>query len=116
MLSFYKKGDTLNYKYINEIDSTKIINIKKIENSDFLFFGFEKFTNSNRKSFQNQKLNNLEFEYYDLENPVIDGTGPILFNSEYGLLAINNVFGPTIIFLEKKDNNLTELIIDKLYE
>jgi len=51
-----------------------------------------------------------------LENPVTDGTGPILFNSKYGILAINNVFGPTIIFLDKKDNILTEQIIGKLNE
>ena len=51
-----------------------------------------------------------------MENPVTDGTGPILFNEKYGLLAINNVFGPTIIFLEKIDKKLTEQIIDKLRE
>ncbi len=115
MLTFYKKGDTLNYRYVSEMDSSKTITIEKIENSNFLFFD-DKYIASNKKSFRNNKLNDLEFEYYDLENPVIDGTGPILFNSEYGLLAINNVFGPTIIFLDKKDNNLAELIIEKLNE
>ena len=30
-----------------------------------------------------------------MENPETAGTGPILFNEKYGLLAINNVFGDT---------------------
>ena len=49
-----------------------------------------------------------------MENYVDDGTGPILFNPKYGLLAINNVYGPTIVFLNKKNNILIEQIINKL--
>ncbi|MCL8009565.1 hypothetical protein [Gelidibacter japonicus] len=116
VLSFHRKGDTLIYNYVGKIDSTKTINIQKVENSNILFFGFGKFIESNRKSFRNQKLKDLEFKYYHLENPGTHGTGPILFNSEYGLLAINNVYGPTIVFLEVKDNNLTEMIINNLNE
>ncbi|WP_408040220.1 hypothetical protein [Tenacibaculum amylolyticum] len=69
-----------------------------------------------KESFKNEKLNGLEFEFYELANPVSDGTGPILFNSDYGLLAINNVYGPTLIFLDKKHNKLTEQILTKLNE
>ncbi|MEP0213903.1 MAG: hypothetical protein ABJD66_11845 [Cellulophaga sp.] len=115
-LTFNKTDKSLNYKYVNQIDTSKTISIRKSTDSDSLLFGFEKFIKTNKKPFRNKKLNDLEFDYYDLENPVTDGTGPILFNSKYGLLAINNVFGPTIIFLDKKDNTLTEKIIDKLNE
>jgi hypothetical protein len=115
-LSFHRKGDTLIYNYVSKIDSTKTINIQKAANSNILFFGFREFIESDKKTFRNQKLKDLEFKYYDLENPGTHGTGPILFNSEYGLLAINNVYGPTIIFLEAKDNNLTEIIINNLNE
>tara|TARA_R110000868_G_scaffold3285_5_gene21483 strand:+ start:5376 stop:5855 length:480 start_codon:yes stop_codon:yes gene_type:complete len=114
ILSFLKKGDTLQYEYISEIDSAKTVLIKTIKNSNSLSFGGTKFINSDRELFSNQKLNNFEFDYYNLEYPVTDGTGPILFNEQYGLLAINNVFGPTIIFLEKMDDDLTELIISEL--
>ncbi|WP_299399147.1 hypothetical protein [uncultured Gelidibacter sp.] len=114
ILSFHKRGDTLNYKYVSIIDSTKHISIQKIAHSNTLFFGFDKFIRSDRPSFRNPKLNDLEFDYYDLETPIMDGTGPILYNLEYGLLAINNVYGPTIIFLEEKDNNLTEQIVKQL--
>lgn len=113
-LSFHKRGDTLYYKYVSKIDSTKRITIQKTAHSNSLFFGFNKFIRSNKPSFRNPKLNDLEFDYYDLEDPVMDGTGPILFNLEYGLLAINNVFGPTIVFLEEKDTNLTAQIVKQL--
>lgn len=115
-LTFNKTDKSFNYKYVNEIDTTKTILIKKITGSDSLLFGFEKFIKTNTEPYRNEKLNDLEFNYYDLVNPVTDGTGPILFNPKYGLLAINNVYGPTIIFLDEKNDTLTEQIIDKLNE
>ena len=115
-LTFNKTDNSLNYKYVNQIDSLKTISIRKIIQSDSLLFGFEKFLKTDKESYRNEKLNDLEFEFYELENPVTDGTGPILFNSDYGLLAINNVFGPTIIFLDEKDNELTEHILTALNE
>tara|TARA_R110002012_G_scaffold179482_1_gene345113 strand:- start:508 stop:963 length:456 start_codon:yes stop_codon:yes gene_type:complete len=115
-LTFNKTDKSLDYKYVNQIDTSKTISIRKSIDSDSLLFGFEKFKKTNKEPFKNNKFNGLEFDYYDLVNPVADGTGPILFNSKYGILAINNVFGPTIIFLDKKDNILTEQIINKMNE
>ena len=115
-LSFIKNGELLSYKYVNQIDSTKTIFIKKTTNSNSIFWGTEKFVMDKRKTFNDEKLNDLEFEFYNMEKTVNDGTGPILFNSEYGLLAINNVYGPTLIFLKKKDSVLIKQIINKLRE
>lgn len=58
----------------------------------------------------------MEFDYYETLDYADDATGPILFSEKYGLLAINNVYGPTIIFLDKRNDYLTEYIIDKLNE
>ena len=115
-LTFNKTDKSLNYKYVSQIDTTKIILIKKLTDSNSLLFGHEKFIKTDKKPFRNNNLHDLEFDFYNLENPVTDGTGPILFNSKYGLLAINNCFGPTIIFLEEKNHNLTERIFAKLNE
>jgi len=115
-LTFNKTEKSLNYKYINQIDTTKTISIRKIINSDSLRFGYQKFLKTDRKSFRNEKLNDLEFEFYEMVKPVTDGTGPILFNSHYGLLAIKNGLGPTIIFLDNKDITLAQQIIDNLNE
>ncbi|RZS93933.1 hypothetical protein [Aquimarina brevivitae] len=113
-LTFTKTDRSQKYTYVNLIDTTKTFSIKKIMDSNTIFFGFEKFIKTNTKSFKDNKLNSIEFDYYHLEDPVTDGTGPILFNSSYGLLAIKNIFGPTVILLDSKDHNLAERIIDKL--
>ena len=115
-LTFKKKGNKLNFKYVNKIDTTKTIAINKIIDTDTLLFGFDKFVKTSKKPFTNDELQELEFDYYDTLDYADDATGPILFNEKYGLLGINNVYGPTIIFLDKKNDYLTEYIIDKLNE
>ena len=107
-LTFKKTENTLNFKYVNQIDTTKTIAINKIIDADTLLFGFDKFVKTDKKPFKVDEFLNLEFEYYDVLDYVDDATGPILFNENYGLLAINNVYGPTIIFLNKKDSIMTE--------
>lgn len=81
-LTFNKTDNSLNYKYVNQIDISKTILIRKIIQSDSLLFGFEKFLKTDNESYRNKKLNDLGFEFYELENPITDGTGPILFNSD----------------------------------
>ena len=115
-LTFKKTQNTLNFKYVNQIDTTKTIVINKIIDADTLLFGFDKFVKTSKKSFTNDELQGLEFDYYETLDYADDATGPILFSEKYGLLAINNVYGPTIIFLDKKNDYLTEYIIDKLNE
>ncbi|MBT9188804.1 hypothetical protein [Zobellia russellii] len=94
----------------------KTLIIEKIIDTDTLLFGFEKFIRTGQIPFVEDELQSLEFEFYHKENYADDGTGPILFNPKYGLLAINNVFGPTIIFLDKRNDSLTKEIINKLNE
>jgi len=113
-LSFKKKEDLLTYNYVSQIDTTKNINITIRKDLDSLFFNFDKFLIFDKEPFHNEKLNDFEFNYSIQEDSMTDGTGPILFNVEYGLLAINNVFGPTLIFLEKKDDDLIKLILSEL--
>ncbi|CAL2078583.1 hypothetical protein [Tenacibaculum sp. 190524A05c] len=115
-LTFNKTENTLNFKYVNQIDTTKTIAINKIIDADTLLFGFDKFVKISKKTFINDELQGLEFDYYEKLDYVDDATGPILFNEKYGLLAINNVYGPTIIFLDKKNDCLTEYIINNLNE
>lgn len=43
--------------------------------SDSLLFGSKKFLKTDKKPFRNEKIQNLKFEFYELENPVTDGTG-----------------------------------------
>lgn len=115
-LTFSKKENSLSFKYVNQIDTTKTIEISKIIDADTLLFGFDKFLKTNQTPFTNDELLGLEFEFYETIDYADDATGPILFNQKYGLLAINNVYGPTIIFLDERNDSLTERIIKKLNE
>lgn len=115
-LTFSKTENSLNFKYVSQIDTTKTIVISKIIDSDTLLFGFDKFLKTDKKPLTNDELQGLEFEFYDTVDYADDATGPILFNPKYGLLAINNVYGPTIVFLNEKDSELTEQIFTALNE
>jgi len=101
------------YKYVSQIDSTKIVNIKFGEDSQ-LYFGPDELILSDRTGLKAENLSDDLFNYYDLKVTVTDGTGPILFNEDYGLLAINNVFGPTIIFLNDKTLEMKNQILDSI--
>ena len=90
-LTFKKTQNTLNFKYVNQIDTTKTIAINKIIDADTLLFGFDKFAKTSKKPFTNDELQGLEFDYYETLDYADDATGPILFSEKYGLLAINNV-------------------------
>jgi hypothetical protein len=104
------------YKYVSQIDSTKIIEIKFDKRSKVLFFGPNEFILSDRMGFKEEKLSQDLFDYYYLKDPITDGSGPILYNDDYGLLAINNVFGPTIILLNEDTIDFKNQILISLYK
>lgn len=112
-----RKEDLLIYKYVSGQDSSKTISIKFDKTSDKLFFGTDEYEKVSGRKITEQGLSNDNFDFFELKNPYADGTGPILFNQEYGLLAISNVFGPTIILLKnKEDKEIRERILSKLHE
>lgn len=108
------KRENLVYKYVSQIDSTKIININFDKNSQELFFGSKRFIRSKRFNYSEKKLVSDLFYYYYSSEPSVDETGPLLFNEEYGLLAIYNVYGPTIIFLNDETLDLKKIVLDSL--
>ena len=103
----------LTYKYVSQTDSTKTVTIKVGKDSQ-LYFGPDEFILSDRPGLKAESLSDDLFNYYELKDPVTDGTGPILFNRDYGLLGINNVFGPTIIFLNDKNLEIKDRILDSI--
>jgi hypothetical protein len=112
-----EKENNLIYNYVSKSDSTKNISVEFNKNTNQLHFGSNEYIILNQNSFSEQSLSQNEFDYYYSRESYADATGPILFNSEYGLLAINNVFGPTIIFLNKNSSdNLQRKILTDLTE
>lgn len=99
-----EKEKFLVYKYISQKDSSKTITVKFDKTSERMFFGPDEYQKVVGRKINEQSLSKYDFEFFELVDPSIDGTGPILFNPDYGLLAINNVFGPTIILLKSKED------------
>ena len=112
-----KKENVSIYKYRSQQDSSKTIVLKFDKTSERLFFGMDEYQKMSGRKINELELSSDNFDFFELENPYTDGTGPILFNQEYGLLAINNVFGPTIIFLTNKvDKEIRKRILIELHE
>ena len=110
---FTANVDNRHYNYVSKTDTAKTVNVRMGEDSQF-YFGPDKFILSDRTGLKAENLSDNPFNYYDLEDPIVDGTGPILFNEDYGLLAIYNVFGPTIIFLNDDTLELRNQILDSI--
>lgn len=112
-----KKGNSLIYKYVSQQDSSKTIVVKFNKASDKLFFGMDEYQKVSDLKIIEQDLSSDNFDFFDLKNSYPDATGPILFNEKYGLLAIYNVYGPTIILLKnKKNKEIENRILKKLNE
>ncbi|OUS02322.1 hypothetical protein A9Q86_04080 [Flavobacteriales bacterium 33_180_T64] len=101
------------WKYDYEYDADSEKNMKFIYDlkSDILNFGFSEFKPINGTEFKVEELSELPFKKYELTDPIVDGTGPILFNQKYGVLAIGNVMAPDFVYLpRKKDKIMAESI------
>ncbi|MRT18105.1 hypothetical protein F3C99_14255 [Vitellibacter sp. q18] len=99
-----KKENSLIYKYVSQQDSSKTIVVKFDKTSGKLFFAMDEYQKVSERNINEHNLSSENFYYFDLENSYPDATGPILFNEKYGLLAIYNVYGPTIILLKNKED------------
>lgn len=112
-----KKENSLIYKYVSQQDSSKTIVVKFDKISKKLYFGMDEYQKGSNRKINEQYLSSDNFDFFDLDNSYPDATGPILFNEEYGLLAIYNVYGPTIILLKnKKDSEIVSRILKMLNE
>jgi len=105
------------YDYENDADPEKNMQFIYDLKSDILKFGFSKFKSVNGTVFIVEELSELSFKKYELTEPIVDGTGPILFNSNYGVLAIGNIMAPDFVYLPKKMNKkMAERIRKKINE
>jgi len=112
-----KKENSLIYKYVSQQDSSKTIDIKFDKTSGKLFFGMDEYQKVSERKINEHNLSSDNFDFFNLENSYPDATGPILFNEKYGLLAIYNVNGPTIILLKNiEDKEIANRILRKLNE
>ena len=117
IMTLERETELWKYHYDDIEDSERNIDLTyelKSENLTFSFMNFEPINNS---EFEILELSELPFKKYELIEPITDGTGPILFNKEYGILALGNVMGPNLVCLPKKmDKEMVKRVSEKLFE
>jgi hypothetical protein len=110
-------NDTLTkYSYRNIKNEEKNMEFSYHKVSKQLTFVFDKFILSDNLEYQNREIHDSNFENYILKEPYDDGTGPILFNLEYGVLGIGNSYGPEFVYLPNSNLELTKEVINELYK
>ncbi|GGZ95144.1 hypothetical protein [Algibacter mikhailovii] len=109
-------SDTLTkYEYQNLTDQNKNMKFFYIPKTKTLRFAFWDYSPIKGKDFKITSLSKTEFMNFEMNDPETDGTGPILFNHEYGVLGIGNVMAPNFVYLkDKADINILDDIIKKL--
>jgi hypothetical protein len=110
--------DTLTkYRYQNLTDESKNMDVFYIPKTKTLKFAMWKYIPIKGENFKALSLSKTEFVNYEMKEPETDGTEPILFNPEYGILGIGNVMAPNFVYLKNQsDLKILDNIIDKLTE
>ena len=106
----------INYDYRSVTDSTRNLKVSYLTKSQKLQFDLTDYKKYETKTFQSNTNSEIWFDKYEMEEPIIDGMSPVMFNLEYGILAIANPLGPSAFFMDKPNDSLqVRKIIEKLY-
>ena len=103
----------ITYNYISETDLSRSLKVDYNLNTEILTFdlgteyGIDKF-----KVLSDSEGNS--FDSYKMMDAMIDGVEPILFNKDYGILALTSVLNPSVFFVSKKDDVLLVKQIEEI--
>ena len=103
----------ITYNYISETDLSRSLKVDYNLNTEILTFdlgteyGIDTF-----KVLSDSKGNS--FDSYKMMDAIIDGVEPILFNKDYGILALTGVLNPSVFFVSKKDDVLLVKQIEEI--
>ncbi|AXT63370.1 hypothetical protein D1816_24510 [Aquimarina sp. AD10] len=105
----------IKFDYSSHTDSLRDFNVEFKKHKNKLVFTQNEYEKSEINRFKNNRISIKHFDSYTFIKPEIDGMSPVLFNENYGVLAIGNPLGPSAIFLKKKEEfELGDKILDKL--
>lgn len=98
-LTILKTDETLKYNYEIENGFENNMSFEYNLNADLLKFGLWDYKAISGSEYYIKELSKNPFKKYDLVDPSVDGTGPVIFNKKYGVLSIKNVLAPDFVFL-----------------
>ncbi|XLS30533.1 hypothetical protein ACJD0Z_06835 [Flavobacteriaceae bacterium M23B6Z8] len=103
-LKIFREGNLIRYSYENEDDKSK--NMVFILNTETgtLSFAVDEFKINNPDKLYIPEIKDHMFSFYSNTNTRADLTEPIIFNQDFGVIAIGNTNAPNFIFLAEYDS------------
>ncbi|KXX70982.1 hypothetical protein AVL50_10270 [Flammeovirga sp. SJP92] len=91
------------YQYVNLEDKKWNMTFKYNKSTKVLSFVLSDFELKEKDKYFDPSLSSMKFDLYTLSQPVIDGHGPLLFNTDYGILKLDNGMWTSFIYLRESD-------------
>lgn len=114
-LSIEVKDSVTYYRYKFPFEKRKDFNFKFYRYEQKINFGPFEFKKTQKNKYKQIQISSFYFDLYEINEFIIDGNGPILFNPDYGVLTVDNGWGTQVLFLkENNDKELTNGILDLL--
>ena len=108
------RTEVIKYHYRDEVDNERNIEFTYFPKTNTLNFGPDEFEETKNAEFKIESIVDIEFKRFHSTSDATDATEPIFFNEDYGVLAIGNVMGPTIVLLPYKSDLKTAKEIYKM--
>lgn len=107
-LKINKNDSIIGYAYIFKSNNEKNININYHTKNNSLKFFIDTFNIAQDSSFTIPSISTHPFYYYrNIDNSASHYTDPLIFNKDYGLLALGNSYGgPNLIFIKKENDSI----------
>ena len=98
------RTEVIKYSYKDEVDNERNIEFTYFPKTNTLNFGPDEFKEIKSAEFKIDTISDIKFKRFHSTSTATDVTEPILFNENYGVLAIGNVMAPTIVILPYKSD------------
>ncbi|NER11780.1 hypothetical protein GWK09_14735 [Muriicola jejuensis] len=108
------KDSLLKYNYENITDSSKNMTFSYDAKNELLLFAGDKYEILRKDKLHIPQLKNYFFSFYNNSSSAMDITDPIIFDKDYGVLAIGNSMAPNFIYLEDDDEKISSMLNPKL--
>jgi hypothetical protein len=102
-----KRTDSIiEYEYKSKTDSTRNLKLSYQIHTQKLYFDFTEYSISEKNVLNSIQNRELWFDNYEMSQPIIDGMSPLIFNADYGILAIAGPLNPPIFFMDRLNDNV----------
>lgn len=107
------RDSIIKYDYKSTSDSTRNLKVSYLTKNQELRFDLSDYVKYENKTIRSNTNSEIWFDVYEMKEPVIDGISSVMFNKDYGILAIANPLGSPAFFMDKPNDSLQVMKISK---